>query len=159
MAKNHTNNTITWKIARRENKDSRLIFHIVLLAIFVLLLLFSLHQKDILFGIFIIISAGTILFISTEKPEMDLFIIDKNGISINKHTEYDYDDIKHFNIYKYSDEYYVLLLEFKAKLKPILQIRIYEKDRDKIENKLSKDISKKKIEPSIIDIFQKIIGM
>lgn len=156
---NNKKNKIEWKIARRKKYEHGIVFYTIFLLILAILLLISLLQKNILFGIFSILAVGTILFLLGQDAEIDHIIIDDNNITIENNLEYNFNEISHFDIYKYSDNDYVLLLALKIKFTPILQIRIYAKDYERIMDFLHKRLPRKRIEPSIIDIFQKIINL
>ncbi len=150
---------IEWEINRKRENQNKPLFYFIILTALAILLLFSIWQKNILFGIFIILATGTILFISEQDGEMDKFVIDKDYIHLGKDTKYSYDELKSFDFYEFSNKDIVLLVTPKSKLNPILQIRVYARDMEKIGDILYKKLPRKKTEPSMLDNIQRIIGL
>ncbi|MFA6136362.1 MAG: hypothetical protein WC705_03360 [Candidatus Paceibacterota bacterium] len=150
---------ISWEIKSHEEREKSQWFYFITLGVMVLLLVFSVWQKNFLFGIFIILATGTILFLSTQRPEVFLFKLSDKEISIGEETVYSYDRFNHFDIYEFGDGDFELFLVFKEKLKAILRIRIYKGDKEKIEEFLKVKLPQKKTEPSLLDLVSKIIGI
>ena len=159
MDKEDKQKSIEWEISRKREDQNKPLFYIVILTSLVVLLLFSIWQKNILFGIFVILATGTILFISEQDGEMDYFKIDDDYIHIGKDIKYSYEDFKSFDLYEFSNKDIVLLLTPKSKLNPVLQIRIYARDMEKIGDILYDKLPRKKTEPSMLDNIQRIIGL
>lgn len=150
----------SWEIKRQEDRQRGDNFYFIVLAVMALLLFFSIWQKNFLFGIFVIISTGTILFLSSQRQEVFSFKLYEKKIEIGENDHiYEYDRFSHFDIYEYHENDYELLFSFKEKLKPVLRIRIYKGDREKIEEFLKTKLSQKKTEPSLLDIISKIMGL
>lgn len=151
---------IEWEIATRSEKDHGNAFYIATLSATLLLLLFSIWQKDFLFGVFVILASGTVLFLSTQRPETYKFKLTDDALIIgNRENVYPYHRFDHFDIYEYSTEEHELFLVFKERFHPILRIRVYTRDIEKIKEFLSEHLPKKDTEPSIMDIFSKAVGI
>jgi len=156
----NNSNEIEWEIAFTKEVQKSNFFYIIVLGITTLLLLFSIWQKDFLFGVFIILASGTILFLSTQRPQTYKFKLTDDALIIGEdETIYPYNRFSHFHIYKYSPEEYELFLVFKEKFRPILRIRIYPRDIEKIRDFLSGYLPQRETEPSFWDIFSKIVGI
>ena len=108
-----------------------------------------------------LLAAGTILFLSGQRSEVYEFTFtDTHFIIGNRDSEYEYETVSHFDLYPFSDTDRELFIVFKEKLRPLLRVRYYKGDEGTIKDILaSKKIPQKKIEPSILDIFSKIIGI
>lgn len=150
---------VLWSISRNEKIEHSVGFYVLLLLLMSLLLLFSIWQKNILFGIFVIMVVGVIFFLSSSDSEVDDFIIDEDGIKINKETKYAYDEFRHFDIYKFSEDNYELFFVFKGRMKTMLRMRIWKRDVDEILSILSDRLPRVKTEPSFLDTLSKIVGI
>jgi len=151
---------IVWEIKTQSDRERGDVFYIVVLAATVLLLLFSIWQKDFLFGVFVILASGMVLFLSAQRPETYKFKLTENEVVVGENEGvYSYGKFSHFDIYEFNPQEYELFLVFKEKIKPILRIRIYKGDAEKIKEFLLAKLPQKKTEPSIIDIFSKIVGI
>lgn len=158
--KNTAPEKISWEIKRIEEKHRSVWFYIVLLAIMTGLLLIALLQKNFLFGVFVIIAAGMVLFLSHQPPQTYSFSLTQDGLVIgDNESEYTYDQFKHFDIYEFSHDDYELFFVFKERLRPILRIRIWKGDKEKIDNFLSQKLKRKQTNPSLLDILSKIVGI
>jgi hypothetical protein len=152
--------SISWEIKTRPDREHNDWFYIITLSATILLLLFSVWQKDFLFGVFVILASGTILFLSTQRAEVYKFELTPKEIIIGENENvYPYEKFSHFDIYEYNPEEIELFLVFKDRFKAILRIRIYKGDSEKIKEFISKKLPQKKTEPSMMDIFSKIVGI
>ncbi len=150
---------IEWEITRNKDTKRSGLFYGGVLVIMILLLLFSIWQDNLLFGVFVVLAVGTILFISTQAPDLNTFKLTDKKLIINDSTEYEYERFVHYDIYSFGDEDQELFFIFRERLKPILRIRIHDKDEDTIKELLSQKLPRKKTDPSLIDLFSKIIGI
>jgi len=152
--------TFSWEIKRSEERQRSGLFYLVVLGAMVLLLLVALWQKNFLFGVFVIIATGTILFLSQQLPETYSFSLTNNSLVIgDNESEYEYSRFRHFDIYEFSEGDYELFFVFKERLRPILRVRIWKGDREKISQFLLEKLPRKKTEPSFLDILSKIVGI
>src|SRR3989338_6828445 len=143
----------TWKITSHEERERTGRFYFIFFAVLILLLVFAVWQKSFLFGMFILLAGGTILFLSGQRSEVYEFTFTKDHFIIgDRESEYAYDSLSHFDLYSFSDTDRELFLVFKEKLRPLLRVRYYKGDEETIKDILaSKKIPQKKIEPSILD--------
>lgn len=152
--------TISWQIKRSDEHQRSGWFYLTVLGIMTLLLLVALWQKNFLFGIFVILATGTILFLSQQLPETYSFSLTKDRLVIgDNESEYEYEKFRHFDIYEFSEGDFEIFFVFKERFKPILRVRIWKGDKEKIENFLSQKLSRKKTDPSLLDILSKIVGI
>jgi hypothetical protein len=151
---------IEWEIKTRSEKEHGNVFYITTLSATLLFLFFSIWQKDFLFGVFVILASGTVLFLSTQRPDTYKFKLTDDALVIgNNESVYPYNRFSHFHIYEYSPEEHELFLVFKERFHPILRIRVYRRDIEKIKEFLSGYLPEKDTDPSIMDIFSKIVGI
>lgn len=152
--------TIQWTSRAHNGKERGNLFYFAILGLTVLLLVFSVWQKDFLFGVFVILASGTVLFLSSQKPEDYSFKITDDEFVIGENENvYKLSRFNHFDIYEYSPSEIELLLVFKEKFRPVLRIKIHRSDREKISERLAKELPQRKTEPSFLDILSRIIGI
>ncbi|BCX16318.1 MAG: hypothetical protein KatS3mg098_547 [Candidatus Parcubacteria bacterium] len=149
---------ISWEIKKTGEEKSEW-FYFILLGIMTLLLIFSIWQKNFLFGVFTILATGTLLFISNQKPETLSFKLTDQELTIGEDSIYNLDNFAAFDIYEFSPDDYEIFFAFKEKLKPILRVKIWKADKEKIEEFLKTKLPQKKMEPSFFDILGKILGI
>ncbi len=151
----------TWNITPHEERERTSDFYVGFFAVLILLLAFAFWQQNFLFGMFVLLAAGTILFLSGQRSEVYEFTFTDSRLIIGTHeSEYEYGAISYFDTYSFSDTDRELFLVFKERFKPMLRVRYYKADEQKIRDiLLSKKIPQKKIEPSLLDIFSKAIGI
>ncbi len=155
-----TDEQIVWEIKPHDHIERSDKFYFIIFSAIVVLLLFSIWQNNFLFGIFVIMAGGTIIFLSSQKPQDYKFKLTQDALMVGEGDEiYYYSGLSHFDIYRYSPEHQELFIVFKKRIRPNLSIRIHPRDVEKIKDFLSDKIPQKKVEPSIFDIFSKIIGI
>lgn len=161
----------SWKITTHEERERTGRFYVIFFIVFVLLILFAVWQKSFLFGMFLLLAGGTILFLSGQRAEVFEFTFTDSHFIIGDHpstmgsgsngeNKYEYASVSHYDLYSFSETDRELFVVFKEKLRPLLRVRYYKGDEQKIEDILaSKNIPRKKIEPSLLDIFSKVVGI
>ena len=131
----------------------------ILLVAMALLLLYSIWQHDILFGIFIVLAVGTIIFLSGQEPHHDTFTITDHAIKIGDEATYDISRFSHFDLYEFSNDDWELFLVFRERFRPMLRIRIYKRDSERITQRLREQLPRRKTDPSLLDILSNIVGI
>jgi hypothetical protein len=159
--KNNDSILFSWSITAHEERERTRKFYFWFFLAVALLLTFAVWQKSFLFGVFTVLAAGTTLFISSQRAEVSEFTFtDSHFIIGNRESVYEYDSLSHYDLYPFSETDRELLLVFKEKFRPLLRVRYYKGDEEKIADIFaSKNIAREKIEPSVIDLFSKIIGI
>lgn len=152
--------SIEWHIKTHDNTEKGTPFYTIFFSVFALLLLFALWQKNFLFGVFVILAGGLVLFLSSQDPSSFTFRIDKKGMHIlESDALYPFAQLSHFDIHELNEEYAELFFVLEGKLHPTLRIRIYEHQREDIEKLLKVYVPKKDIELSLLDSLSRIIGI
>ena len=152
---------LTWNISPHTERERTGVFYTTLFVSMVFLLLFAIWQKDFLFGVFVILATGTVLFLSSQQAHVYTFTLtDEKIIFGDYESVYEYSHFAAFDLYEFAPDDIELFLLFREKLRPILRIRIHRADRSKIQSILiEKKIVQKKMEPSLIDVLSKMIGI
>lgn len=152
---------LTWQIPSHEHREHGFNFFVWIIAFMVILLLFSIWQKNFLFGIFVILAAGTLLFLSLQHPDTHEFSLTSSHIIFgNYQEEYSYDELSHFHIQEYSDTDIEIFFAFRNKKHAPIHMRIYKGDKEKIVAILrEKKLTQKEIEISLFESVSKILGI
>ena len=151
---------IEWEIKHKEDDEKGNKFYIILFGVMIILLGFSVWQRNFLFGVFVILATGLVLFLSNQRPENVKFqLTDKEIIIGENESEYEYTKFTHFDIFEFNENDHELLLAFKEKYKPILRIRMYRGDIERVKDFLKTKLPNKLIEPSLLDFLTKIVGI
>lgn len=150
---------ISWKIKIRDDKERGDGFYLVALALMTLLLIFAVWQKNFLFGIFVILATGVVLFLSTQQAETHSFKLTDTELIIDDDRHISYDKQSHFDIVEYHEQEYELFFVSKERFRSTVRVRIWKNDKEDIEALLKTKLPKKKIEPSFLDLFSKLLGI
>jgi len=152
---------LSWEIPSHEHRPKTFNFYTVVLAAMVILLLFSVWQKNFLFGMFIIMATGTILFLSLQRPEMHTFTLTRSRIIFgNYEKSHAYTDFSCYDIQEFSDTDIEIFFAFKNKDKTPIHLRIYRRDQAKIVAILEEHgLKEKDVDISFFDSLSKIIGI
>lgn len=149
-----------WTTTRvKETKKSGM-FYGILMGIMVILLAISIWQNNLLFGVFIILAVGTMLFIAGQPSQQYRFAITPKGIHIgDEEIEHPFDRLSHFDIYEYADGDKELFIMPKERFRTLIHMRIHPQDQETIISILTQKIPQKTIEPSLLDILSKVVGI
>lgn len=123
-----------------------------------ILLLVAIWQKNLLFGVFVIIAEIMILFWAKRFPKILQFKIDKKGVHIGKLKSYDYENLIGFHIVEDDDELSELVLKTKNRLHLYIKILLLNDDIPKIKKALQEHLEEIEYEESLIDHLGNIIG-
>lgn len=130
-------NILHWLVPEyRKHARSRR-WYIIALAIFALLMLYSLFTANFLFALILII-AGIIIVLQDKHAAPDIeFAITEDGIALGRDF-YDYKKLLSFWIYYEPDEAKTLFFEFKNKMRPRLSVPLLNKNPLNVRSQLLK---------------------
>lgn len=150
----------SWKITAHDVHERTPLFYAIVFGATILLLAFCLWQRNFLFGVFVLMATGTILFLSTQHNEEHPFALTESSLVIGEgESEFPYKQFSHYDIYEFARDDYEILLIFRDHMKQMLRVRIHAKDKETIDAILSQHVKRKPIEPTFLDIVSKIIGI
>jgi uncharacterized membrane protein len=150
----------SWEITAHDIHERTPVFYASIFGITILLLAFCIWQRNFLFGIFVLMATGTILFLSTQHNEEHLFTLTEQSLIIGDgESELPYKGMSHYDIYEFASDDHEILFMFRDHLKQMLRIRIHSQDAATIDAILSRHVKRKPIEPTLLDIVSKIIGI
>ncbi len=152
---------LTWSIPTHEHREREFSFFVWIIAGMIILLLFSIWQKNFLFGIFVILATGTVLFLSLQHPETHEFSLTPSHIIFgNYQDEHSYDELSHFHIQEFSSDDIEIFFAFRDKKRAPIHMRVYKGDKEKIVAILrEKKLTQKEIEISLFESVAKILGI
>ncbi len=151
----------SWSIPSHEHQERSFGFFVWIISVMVILLLFSVWQKNFLFGIFILMASGTVLFLSLQHPETHEFALtDKFIVFGNYQDTHTYSEFSHFDVQEFSDIDTEIFLAFKDKKRAPIHMRIYRGDEQKIVAILKeKKLVEKEIDVSLFESISKLLGV
>ncbi len=149
----------SWNIKANADKEHGNLFYFLILAAMTLLLIFSIWESDFLFGIFIILATGTILYLSTRRAPTIHFELTEHELVIENETRHDYNHLAYFDVYSFSPDDVELFFVFKKRARAMLRVPIWRGDKDPIVAFLQTKVPQHPIEPSLLDILSKIVGI
>lgn len=118
----------------------------------------ALWQRNLLFGIFVILAEGLIVFWGREFPREVRFRIDKRGLSIDESKTYLYENLGGFHIIEDNDGIGELILKTKSKLHPYLKILVAAEMIKEIKEFLKNHLEEIEYEESLSDGISRMIG-
>jgi hypothetical protein len=159
IAPEETAPVFSWDITTHEEREHGNLFYFSILAVMALLLIFAIWQNNFLFGVFVILATGTILYLSTRRPPVIAFALTENELIINNEVKHPYNHLAYFDVYSYSTNEIELFLVFKKRMRTMLRVPIWRSDKDRIVTFLQTKIPQHPIDPSLLDILSKIVGI
>jgi len=160
MTDTQTSSSISWTIAVGKNTTRSGGFYVIALVLMALLLLFAVWQKNFLFGIFVILASGTLMFLSHSTAQEYSFALTDEGLIVgDAESVHRYEKFSHFDIHVFSDEDIELLLAPRQRLKPIMRVPLFADDIEEITSFLKNHLSHKEIEFPFLDLLAKRLGM
>lgn len=120
--------------------------------------LIALWQKNFLFGIFVILAEGLIIFWAKEFPREVRFRLDRKGLWIDESKTYLYENLDGFNIIEDNDGIGELILKTKSKLHPYLKILVANEMAKEIKDFLKNYLEEIEYEESLSDGISRMIG-
>src|SRR3989344_345663 len=154
---------ISWQAPEFEYNPKDVSWYWLSLIVAIILLAFSLWQKNFLFAIFVAIAWFIILNWANRFPTIWEFKIDDKGIDINLPSKktvskfYAYTEIEGFDIHPGGEEYKELVFRVKSKFSPFLKINFLSADEEKIKNFLVQFLPKKEFGESMADSLSKLV--
>lgn len=149
----------SWDIRTQSEREHGNLFYFGILLCMTLLLLFAIWQNDFLFGVFVILATGTILYLSTRRAPTTHFVLTEHELVIDNEFRHPYNHLAYFDAYAYAPDDQELFFVFKQRARTVLRVPIWRGDKDKIIAFLQTKVPQHPIEPSLLDILSKIVGI
>ena len=148
---------IIWKAPEFKYYPKSVAWYGLSAAISVLLILFAVWQKNLLFGIFVIIAELTLISWANRQPKTLEFKIDKKGVAIGQIKFYQYEELTGFHIHDDLRGGLELILKTKSKLNPYVRINIIDKDIPEMKSFLKQFIPEIEYKESLSEDINRII--
>lgn len=151
----------SWSIPSHEHRERSFGFFVWIISVMIILLLFSIWQKNFLFGIFILMASGTVLFLSLQHPETHEFALTDKFLAFGNYQDtHTYGEFSHFDVQEFSDIDTEIFFAFKDKKRAPIHMRVYREDVDKIAAILKeKKLVEKEIDVSLFESVSKLLGI
>lgn len=145
---------LTWKAPEFEYHEKGKLWFIIGGSIVVLLVLYALLSKNILFLLIIAFAVFSVLSYSFKKPRILRFVITSRGIKIGK-TMYNFEYLKSFWIFESPIE--ELSLRSKKSFMPYIYIPLENQDVNEVSEILEQYLPKREQERPLIDNFIRML--
>ncbi|MGB9608922.1 MAG: hypothetical protein ACPL3E_00940 [Minisyncoccia bacterium] len=150
---------IQWQAPEYEHYPKSIFWFWMTILIAVLLLIFSILQKNFLFGIFVIIAEVLILIWAGFNPKILNFKITNDGLYAGEHNFYEFNNISNFSLApSIMPDLTIIKINFKNKFKFNTTILAPDSLIEDIKNIFAqKNIPEIEYEEHFIDSLQKIL--
>lgn len=154
---------ISWQAPEFEYNPKDVSWYWLSLIVAIILLAFSLWQKNFLFAIFTVIGWFIVVNWASRYPTIWEFKIDDKGINIKLPSQekvnkfYAHSEIKGFDIWEGNEKYKELILRMKSRFSPYLRISLPPGDEEKIKKFLLKFLPQEEYGDSVADSLSKLI--
>ncbi|OGD25036.1 hypothetical protein A3A21_00515 [Candidatus Jorgensenbacteria bacterium RIFCSPLOWO2_01_FULL_45_25b] len=152
------NEALEWRAAEFEYVHKDVSFYWIAGTIIVVLMLFSLWQKNFFFFIFLAIAGPTMFFFSKRKPKIFQFTVNDRGVGIEGHAFYEYKDLEGFALIRREGYLDILMIKRKVTVNPFVRILVDSEMGDKVRDALATKLKKINYELSLLDIVSEWFG-
>jgi hypothetical protein len=143
---------IRWRSPEFEHYEKGPTWYWLTIIITIILVAFSLWQRNFLFAVFIVIAALVIINWGKKTPREIEFKLDQRSLVIDANKVYPYEILAGFTI-RDSE----LILRRKSRLNPYVKILIPERDRERIKSFLIQHLPEIEYEESLTDHISKLL--
>lgn len=144
MSNDHGEKLVTWRFSDRPIYNYSRRWYLIMTAIGLALLVFSVFTKNPLFAFIIVIGWALFFYRARLKPAILEAAVTEDGVEAGKDF-YSYDDLKNFWVI-YKPPAKMLYLSFKSALRPVLGITLDEANpvqiRTQLRRYLEEDLAK-----------------
>jgi len=126
----------------------------------ILLIAFSLWQKNFLFAVFLGIAELLIVSWSARKPHKMTFTISENGVRLDQKKFYTYDELLGFAVIKpgFDDQYFELVLETKSHINQFVKIMLPKERRADVFEAINTHLDEIEYEETVFERIEHILG-
>ncbi len=150
---------ISWRAPEFDHSPKDVSWYWVSIVCAVLILLFALWQKDVLFAIFVILAELMLLRLAKEKPKDMEFELSAKGLAVGTLAFYNFEELTGFHIHEREQEpYSELVLKTRKRLHPYLHILIRPKDITVLRNFLGTHLQEIEYQTSLAEGISRMIG-
>lgn len=124
-----------------------------------ILFLIALWQKNLLFGIFVVIAELMVIIWAKEFPKNIRFKLSKKGLEIGKMKFYSYEELSGFHIHEEDEDgFSELILKTNKRLHPYLKVLVDKNDIAEIKDYLKNHLPEIEYEEPVSEAISRIIG-
>ena len=149
---------IGWESREFEYRPKDVSWYWVSIIIAVLLVAFSVWQRNFLFGVFILIAEILILVWGNRKPRSVACLLNEKGLAIGDEKVYIYEEIENFSAREdLGDAWAEVSLHFKKRLKPKFTVSVPKEKLEDVRKTLRMFLEEIPAESSLLDIFERFL--
>lgn len=152
-------NEITWRAAEYEYSQKDWVWYAWVSGVAVVLVIFSIWQKNLFFGMFAVLAACMIVFFSRKKPRVLDFKINENEMRAGDNFVLTYDKLENFSIRSRVGHLDEIVVRKKATVNPFVRFPIDSKLALEAKKIIIKKLPEVEYSESIIDILSDRFGI
>mgnify|MGYP001573962814 CR=1 FL=1 len=155
---NLTAESIEWEAPEFLYRHKTVFWYWISAIIAVIIFAFAWWQKNIFFGVFIVLAEILLIYFAGQRPRSLKFSAGPTGIAIGDEKHYSYDSLESFWVRQKNNEFSELIVKTTARLNPRLKILIDEKSAVSVRKILSKYLPEEEYEETLLDSFSELAG-
>lgn len=149
---------IIWNAPEFEHREKTLSWYWLTIIGAALLVGLAVWQKNVLFGVFVVIAEILVLVWAGREPRAIPFRINEKQFFIGPTTVYTLDQFQAFSLDSASEEELVdLVLHFKSKVRPLLKIKLPKATTSSVHEFLAARLEERAFEASLLDAVEKLL--
>jgi len=152
---------IKWQAPEYEPRKRGISWYWMSVIVSVLIIAFAVYERNFLFAVFILIAELLVLTLGGRAPRMVDFTLSEKGLTIDGKKTYSYGEIESWSVsphHEETDAWRDVALKLKARLRPVLKIKIPRETAEPVEKALSLKIKRADWEVSLADALEDFIG-
>lgn len=123
-------------------------------------LIFAIWQQNLLFAIFIVIASALIFFWAKKKPEIIVFTMNSEGLSLGANKFYLWRSFEYFSVYKSHqphDNLAEIIIRRNERVNPFIKLHIPVDALNEIHEFISRYLKEEEYTESYTDAIERII--
>ncbi|MEK7608837.1 MAG: hypothetical protein AAB495_04630 [Patescibacteria group bacterium] len=150
---------VMWDAPEFEHRPKTVSWYWITIIAAALLVGVAVWQRNVLFGIFVVIAEVLILVWAEREPRNITFHLSEKHISIDENKRHALDEFVSFSIDDgHEEEIMEAFLRFKSHFRPILRVRIPSEKLVTARQVLQSKLPESKFEPALLDVIERFLG-
>lgn len=149
---------VTWNAPEFEHRPKTVSWYWLTIIASVLFIGVAVWQKNILFGIFVVIAEVLILVWAEREPRTIAFRLTERELIIDAAKKHRLDEFASFSVDRGNDEEFIdAFLRFKSHIRPVLKIRVPSKKISSATEVFLVHMPEMQFEPTLLDAIEKLL--
>ncbi len=149
---------IIWRAAEYKHTEKNVEWYFFIGVAALILIIFSLWQKNFFFAVFILIATVMLFSFSQRRPQIIEFKINKDGVGIQD-TFYKYETLESFTIRKRPEHLDEIIFKRKTAANPFLKLPIDSKSLISVMTIIKENIPETEYQESLLEMLIEFLGL